>query len=61
MISMTKEELKQIRLSMHLTQLQMASLLHLKLRGYSAYEWGEREMDGARAELLRYKIKYGEL
>lgn len=58
---MNKDELKQIRASLSLSQKLMSKLLHLSLRQYQKYEWGEIEIEPARAELLRYKIKYGVL
>lgn len=54
---MTNAELKQIRLSMNLTQAELAKLLHVHIRTVSRWESGEWNISETKAELLEYKIK----
>lgn len=51
---MTNHELKQIRLSMKLTQQQMAELLHCNVRTYQAYEYGQYKVPELVADFLKH-------
>ena len=52
---MTNQELKQIRLSMNLTQAELAKLLHVHVRTVSRWECGVWRIPEDKAELLGYK------
>lgn len=54
---MTNHELKQLRLSMHLTQKELAKLLHVNTMTVSRWERGLWEMPQSKVDLLRYKVK----
>lgn len=52
---MTNTELKQIRLAMNLTQIQLAKLLHVTKLTVSRWENGHFPIPEDKAELLGYK------
>lgn len=54
-IIMTNLELKQTRLSMNLTQKQLAQLLHVHVMTISKWERGAVNIPADKAELLNYK------
>lgn len=54
---MTNNELKQIRLSMSLTQSELAKLLHVSLSSIARWERGIMSIPEYMAELLGYKAR----
>lgn len=54
---MTNNELKQIRLSMSLTQSELAKLLHVSLSSIARWERGIMSIPEHMAELLGYKAR----
>lgn len=50
---MEAKELKEIRAALKLTQEELADRLHVCIRQYQRYEWGEYLMPKIREDLLR--------
>ena len=56
-LNMTNTELKQIRLSMNLSQKELGKLLHVHEMTISRWERGVAKVPEGKAELLGYKWK----